>query len=422
MERWRINLYVLWVSQVISLMSFGFGLPFLPFFIQELGVSDPEALKVYAGILSLAPAATMAIMSPVWGVLSDRFGQKLMIQRAMFAAIFVIGGMGFATEVWHLLVLRFAQGLFTGTITASSTFVAVDTPNHKLSYALGVLSSSTFVGYSLGPLIGGKVAEAFGYRISFYVGALLMLVGFILVTVMVKPSPEMKARRANRQGRRSIIRGEKNWKQIASGGILLLMLMLFLQRAARSVFSPYLPLYIQELTGTTEGAADLTGTISGLVGFVSAASAIAVSRFADRFSKTGMMMGMLGAGVASMVLLMSLPPGLKVFFVFYPLIFLMIGGIEPLVTAATAEMVPPEHRGALFGIQGLVGSVGWLISPGIGIFLSVRYGTASIFAAMVACLVLNMGAVFLLMRKQKRRDDEGCQSENSTVSTSEPRV
>ena len=65
MERWKINLYTLWISQVISLTSFGFGLPFIPFFIQELGVTDPEQLKIFTGILSAAPAITMAIMSPM---------------------------------------------------------------------------------------------------------------------------------------------------------------------------------------------------------------------------------------------------------------------------------------------------------------------------------------------------------------------
>lgn len=184
MEQWKSNLYILWIAQIISLTSFGFGLPFMPFYIQDLGVTDPTTLKLYTGLLSAAPAVTMAIMAPVWGLLSDRYGRKIMIQRAMFTAFFIIGLMGMVSQVWQLLILRLMQGFFTGTITASSTFVAANTPNNKLSYALGFLSSSTFIGYSLGPFIGGFVAEYFGYRISFLLGAVLMLLGAFFYHVL----------------------------------------------------------------------------------------------------------------------------------------------------------------------------------------------------------------------------------------------
>lgn len=116
MERWKINLYTVWFSQVVSLMSFGFGMPFLPFYIQELGVTDPDRIKLYSGILSAAPAITMAVMAPIWGMAADRWGKKLMLLRAMLFASVVIGGMGFATSPQQLVALRFIQGVFTGTI------------------------------------------------------------------------------------------------------------------------------------------------------------------------------------------------------------------------------------------------------------------------------------------------------------------
>ena len=51
MERWKLNLLILWVTQIISLTSFGLGLPFIPFYIQELGVTDPNQVKLYTGLL-----------------------------------------------------------------------------------------------------------------------------------------------------------------------------------------------------------------------------------------------------------------------------------------------------------------------------------------------------------------------------------
>ncbi|MGX8794727.1 MFS transporter [Fusibacter sp. JL298sf-3] len=392
MERWKINLYTLWLSQVISLTSFGFGLPFIPFFIQELGVTDPESIRIYTGILSAAPALTMAFMSPVWGMLSDRFGQKLMIQRAMLAAVFIIGGMGFAQSVAMLIILRFLQGFFTGTVTASSAFVAVNTPNHKLSYALGVLSSSTFIGYSMGPLLGGAVAENFGYRMSFYIGAVLMLVGFLLVTFIVKPIHLPDREQAVR------VKVKRKWSELLSVSILMLLLMLFLQRLTRSLFSPFVPLYIQEITGTIEGAASKTGYINGAVGLVSALSAFIISHLSNRYDKVKMIQLMLAIGVG-IVLAINLSHSFWVFLILYMGLFLVIGGVEPLLTATTSEMTPAEKRGTLFGVQGLVGSLGWLVSPAIGTYVSVQYGIKEIFWVLIVVLLLNLSVTFAITKR-----------------------
>jgi len=394
MEQWKKNLYILWISQVISLTSFGFGLPFIPFFIQELGVTDPDQLKIYTGILTAAPAVTMAIMSPIWGILSDRFGQKLMIQRAMFAAVAIIGGMGLAGNVWHLIILRFLQGLFTGTITASSAFVAVNTPNHKLSYALGFLSSSTFVGYSLGPLLGGKVAEHFGYRASFYVGGLLMLVGFLVVTFFLKGDKKKVAQRT------SVIRGKSSYSDIFAVGILMLLLMLFLQRIIRTVFNPFIPLFVQETTQTIVGAASTTGYINGLVGFVTAVSAVLISRLGDKYDKMLLIRIMLIIGLVD-VLIINLTTGLVPFVIFYTALFFIIGGIEPLITSTTAEMTHPDRRGTLFGIQGLVGSLGWMVSPVMGTYVSLVFGIKEIFWVVFGFMLLNLGVAFVVKKQNK---------------------
>lgn len=164
---WKRNLYILWFTQTLSTMSFGFGVPLIPFYIQELGVNDPAQINLFVGILNSAPAVTMALVSPIWGKLSDRYGRKPMIIRAMASASIIIALMGMVKDVNQLVILRTFQGLFTGTVAAASTFVAAGTPKEDLSYALGFLSSSTFLGSSLGQSLGGLAAETFGNRISF---------------------------------------------------------------------------------------------------------------------------------------------------------------------------------------------------------------------------------------------------------------
>ena len=76
---WKKTLYLVWFVQILSLMSFSFGLPFLPYYIQDLGMVDPERVRLFTGILSAAPAIGMGIMAPVWGMVADRFGKKTML-------------------------------------------------------------------------------------------------------------------------------------------------------------------------------------------------------------------------------------------------------------------------------------------------------------------------------------------------------
>jgi len=395
MERWKVNLYILWISQVVSLMSFGFGLPFLPFYIQTLGVTDPATLKLYTGILSAAPAITMAIMAPIWGILSDRYGRKLMIQRAMFAASIILVLMGNVWAVWQLVVLRFMQGMFSGTITATSAFVASNTPDKKLSYALGVLSSSTFVGYSLGPLIGGIVAEQYGYRTSFIIGAILMFLGFLLVTKMLTEDK-------NSFSGATKVKKKGNIRALLTPTIVVLLLMLFMQRITRTVFSPFLPLFIQEQLNTLEGASSTTGLINGAVGFLTAFSAIFVSRLGDKYDKINIIQILLGFGLLSGIAINVLD-GWWPFLISYCSLFFIIGGVEPLMTSMSAQQVAADKRGLLFGVQGLVSSLGWLVSPTLGTWISIKFGIREVLWVVLSAIIINSTFIFYIKKRQKKR-------------------
>ncbi|WDV46859.1 MFS transporter [Clostridiaceae bacterium M8S5] len=399
MQRWERNLYTLWISQVISLTSFGLGLPFISFYIQELGVVDQEQIKYFTGILATAPAVTMAIMAPVWGWLADRYGRKLMILRAMICSVFIIGAMGLVTNVWQLVILRGFQGLFTGTVTAATVFVAASTPKHKLSYALGIISSSTFIGYTIGPFLGGKFAEYFGYRFSFFLGSGVMLIGFLIVLFLVVEDKTDIEKQAKKQKSKN---KDKNRKSIFTKLVIAMLVVLFFHRLTRTVFSPYVALYIQGILKTKVGAAEHTGTVNAIVGLTSAASGIFISRLGDKYNKLKIVTILLVFAIVTSYFLTK-SDSLNMFFVLYGLLFFLIGGIEPIVTSITAENTIPERRGELFGFQGLVGSAGWIVAPMLGMKVSVDYGTKFILYLIPVFLAVNF-IVLTLIRTFKKKN------------------
>ena len=87
---WKKNLAVIWLSQFLSIMGFSFAMPFAPYYIQDLGVTDPVRLKLWISVFAAAAPLTLAVFSPVWGALADRYGRRIMLLRANFAGAVVV--------------------------------------------------------------------------------------------------------------------------------------------------------------------------------------------------------------------------------------------------------------------------------------------------------------------------------------------
>ena len=112
MVDWKRNLYVIAAAELVAISGFAMVIPFLPFYVQELGVTDPDQVKIWSGWLFAAPSIAMAVMAPIWGALADRLGRKIMIERAMFSGALLYALMGIATSVQQLLALRALNGFF----------------------------------------------------------------------------------------------------------------------------------------------------------------------------------------------------------------------------------------------------------------------------------------------------------------------
>ena len=176
---WRRNLYAITAAQALAIVGFTLREPILPFYLKELGAASTVDRTRYAGFFGAAGGATMAISAPIWGAVGDRFGRKPMLIRSTLAATITVGLMGFATDAWQIVGLRFVEGAFTGTVTASTVLVATTAPRDKLGFNLGLVQTAVFAGAAFGPAIGGFTAAWLGYRETFWIS------GALLFTAMV---------------------------------------------------------------------------------------------------------------------------------------------------------------------------------------------------------------------------------------------
>jgi len=180
---WRRNLLLVGGSQFLSMMAFTFAFPFIPFYMQELGVTDPIKLKLCISAFAAAAPISLAIFAPIWGAVGDRYGRKLMLLRANWGAVFFLTLMGLADSVVMLIVVRTIQGVLTGTMTAAQTLVAAHTPRERSGLALGTLSAGVFSGSMAGSMLGGVFADAFGYRHAFFASAVIMVFAAVLSAI-----------------------------------------------------------------------------------------------------------------------------------------------------------------------------------------------------------------------------------------------
>ena len=107
---WKRTLTIVVFAQMMTAVGFSSIFPFLPLYVDALGARSGLSVEVLAGLVYSAQAFTMMLASPVWGALADRYGRKLMVQRAMFGGAVLLFLMALVRSAEELVLLRGMQG------------------------------------------------------------------------------------------------------------------------------------------------------------------------------------------------------------------------------------------------------------------------------------------------------------------------
>src|SRR2546425_4851998 len=81
---WQLNLYALLAVLFVAFIGFSFSSPFLPLLVRHLGVTEPQAVALWSGVLIGLGPLSAVIASPVWGRLADRIGGRGVLLRTIF--------------------------------------------------------------------------------------------------------------------------------------------------------------------------------------------------------------------------------------------------------------------------------------------------------------------------------------------------
>ncbi|TAN37359.1 MAG: MFS transporter [Verrucomicrobia bacterium] len=353
-HNWHRNVVTVWLSQFFSIAGFSFAIPFAPFFMQELGVHDEVRLRLWVSAFSAAVPLTMAFFAPIWGAAADRYGRRVMLLRANFAAWLVLTLMGAARNVETLVALRALQGAFTGTMTAAQAMVAADAPPERSGMALGGLSAAVFSGSLAGVALGGVCAEWFGYRTAFFISGLLLLAAALLVLLGTReperstPTPPATAEQDE------VPRGRL-------GGVWPILGLILAINFVRQFDAAWVPLLVQEVHGRLQGASLWTGLLSAGSGVAGMLAGLILGHLADRIPPPRI--GKVSALFAGLLMIpQGLAQGFGLLFATRFGCMFCAGGLDPVFQIWLSKRTPQHRRGAVFGWASSARCIGWMLA------------------------------------------------------------
>lgn len=394
---WRRNLIAVGFAELVAVVGFTVVIPLLPLYVQELGVEGEQEVRIWAGVVLSAHALTMAVFGPIWGALGDRYGRKVMVERAMFGGALLIGLMGLARDVQQLVLLRALQGVLTGSVTAATALVATTVPRERVGYAVGLLQVAVYAGAAAGPTLGGVLSDSLGYRTTFWITGGLLFLAALGVVFFVREEFEPVVPSVGKQTAAATDRSKlprRVWRRLApvlgSSALLGVLGVRLMMRFGSSLLRAVLPLFVQEIAPTGARVATITGLISGTSAAAGALGALGLGRLGDRVGYRRVLVACAFASAACYVpqcfvndpvWLLPLQVGTG----------LAMGGILASVSASLAKLSPEGREGLVYGVEASVVSVASAVGPMAGSVLMVWLGLRPPF--LVAAGVFGLAGV-----------------------------
>ncbi|MDO8531937.1 MAG: MFS transporter [Dehalococcoidia bacterium] len=392
--RWQRNLYFLAVAQFFSTLGFQGVSPLLPLFVQDLGVRAPSEAAFWTGVAHFAGGFCSFLAGPLWGAMADRYGRRTMVLRSTAAGAVILAITGLSPNLAFLIVMRSLHGALTGVNAASFALAVSQAPQKRTAFALGIVQMAFFLGTMAGPLLGGFLADSFGYRAPFFVTGGLLVVSFLVVLLFVRekfePPPETKERLHPLRNVRMVL-GLPN--------VVPLLGMLLVTRCGPFMLFPVMAVFMQEMVA--QGAATMAGLAFALLGLASALASVLIGRWGQSHNlHVAVLVAAFGASAFYLPQAWVRSPGASL--ALFAIVGLFQGTLLTATNALLSTSVSRQHQGAVFGVVQSVNAMALASASLIAGTMSVAMGFRSIFV-VDALMFFFMGMVALWMFKTQRR-------------------
>ncbi|QQE78134.1 MFS transporter [Alicyclobacillus sp. SO9] len=375
--QWKRTLVILVFANFIVVSGMSLIIPFLPLYIEQLGVHNMATVERWSGWVFSAQFVTSFLFQPLWGVIADRHGRKIMLLRAGIGMGVMTILMGLVGAPWELLVLRLINGIFSGFISMAVSLQASVTPDEHSGRALGILQTGTVAGNLIGPLAGGALAEAIGYSHVFYLTGALLILASLIVAVFVK---EERVRVAKVKDQRKVA-----WKSLVP--LWPVFLASVVTQLGMMSIEPIVTLYAKTLY-TGPHLALVAGFVVAITGIANMIGSPLLGRLGDNIGQRKILM--LALVMAAMAYIpQALAGGITVLLVGRFFLGLFVGGMIPSLNVLVKKLAPKEIQATAFGFNSSSLFLGNLLGPILGSSVAAAFNIRAVFYVTMSILLIN---------------------------------
>jgi DHA1 family multidrug resistance protein-like MFS transporter len=407
------------VNVAAAMIFLGFTLvtPFLPFYIESIGVHGAARIALWSGFLLSVRPLLAALLGPLWGKLADALGMKVMVQRVLFTIAVLWGLMFFTRTIWQVLALRIMLGLFSGFGTMSVALVTHGCPRGRIGHAVGTLQATQILSTAIGPFVGGVLASTIGIRNTYLVTCTLCTLAFLFVLLLYRDIPAVEASDAPvvvspagpvAEGWRAVLPRRPAGPKLAKPSlravlrlplILPLLPLLFLVNMVDRALFLIVPLCIAATGLQARAVEATTGLVMSGGAMAGAASAYVMGRISGRRAPatTFLFWSLLSGGL--LISLLAVTRGVVEFTAVRVLLGLAVGGAPTLAYAIAGEFIPDSVRASSYAILSSTAMLGASLGPTMtGVFSAIQV-RAPLWIGGVVYMLLAVHTVLLDRRR-----------------------
>jgi len=341
----------------IDSLGFGIIIPSLPSVIMELTGQPVSAAADWGGYLLAVYALLQFFMAPVLGNLSDRYGRRpvLLASLAAFGVDFLLTGL--ATSVTWLFIGRAVAGIFGASFATAGAYIGDISDDSNRARQFGFIGAAWGCGFTLGPVIGGFVAEHIDPRAPFFVAATLALANVAFGYFVLPESLPAQRRRKFEWSRANPFGAFRSLTHLPM--VAGLLFAVFLYQMAHDSLPAVWMFYTREKFGWSEFEVGLSLTFVGIMTLIvmGGLTGTVVPKLGERRSIIIgfllMTVGFIGYSLAptGWVLYLAIAIG-------------SLGGIaNPAMQSVMSRQAGPSSQGELQGAVASLSSVAAVLSP-----------------------------------------------------------
>ncbi len=396
------QLLMITVSTVLVMSGQGIITPVLPLFAAQFGAGVTSVGLT----LSIFGLARLLLNVPL-GLLSDRYGRRfLLVAGPLVSGVGMIGS-GLAPDIPQLLGWRFLAGAGSAMyMTGAAIYLAdISTPANR-GHFVATNQGALLVGVSLGPAIGGLVADAYGLRAPFLLVGLAGLVASLYGYVRL---PETRPARASEKAADGHPRAQTWVRKLGSTDFVAVSAVtasVFLTRAAgRMTLMPLL-----ESAGFGYSAGDL-GVVFAVMALINLLGLAPAALLTDRVGRKWAIVPS-GLVVALGLVLMAVSASNPQFLLAALVVALGTTFWGPAPTAYAADIATPELRGLALALNRSAGDAGMVLGPvllgALADATSIGWAlAANALIVLLACAAFGLRASETLKARAPASEDRG---------------